>query len=82
MQVGAPRVILQPYDVALLFLFCHAIHQKKLLAAVNVGIELEKTSIRAHFERMCILMERLRGGIVAVDKKRNVDVAARTLAPF
>lgn len=82
MQVGAPRVILQPYDVAFLFLFCHTIHQQKFLAAVNVGIELEKASIGAHFERMCILMEGLRGGIVAVDKKRNVNAGACAFAPL
>lgn len=82
MQVRALWVILQPYDIAFLFLFCHAVHQQKFLAAVNVGIELEKTPVGAHFERMCILVERLRGRIVAVDKKRNVNAAACAFAPF
>ena len=50
MQVGTLRVLLQPYDVALLFLFCHAIHQQKLLAAVNVGVELDETSVGAYFK--------------------------------
>ncbi|HEV2223836.1 MAG TPA: hypothetical protein VGR84_12615 [Candidatus Acidoferrales bacterium] len=77
-----PRVILQPYDVAFLLLFCHAVHQQKLLAALNVGIEPEKASISADFERMCILMEGLRGRIVAIDKKRNVNAGAGALAPL
>jgi hypothetical protein len=82
MQVRTPRVILQPYNVAFLLLLCHAVHQQKLLATLNVGIEPEKTPISAHFERMCILVERLRGRIVAVNKKRNVDAAACAFAPF
>lgn len=43
-------MILQSYDVAFLFLVCYAIHQQKLLAALNVGVELEKTPVGAHFE--------------------------------
>ena len=80
MQVRTPRVILQPDDVAFLFLVCHAVHQQKLLTALNVGVELEKTSIGAYFERMCVLVEGLRGRIVAVDKKRNVDAGACAFA--
>jgi len=50
MQVGTLRVLLQPYDVAFLFLLCHAVHQQKLLAAVNVGVELDEAPVGAHFQ--------------------------------
>ena len=82
MQMRTLRVILQPYDVAFLLLLCHTVHQQKLLAALNVGVELEKTPVGVHLERVCILMEGLRGRIVAVDKKRNVSAGAGALAPF
>lgn len=80
MQVRTPRVILQPYDIAFLFLVCHAVHQQKLLTALHIGVELEKTPIGAYFERMCVLMEGLRGRIVAVDKKGNVNAGACAFA--
>lgn len=82
MQMRTLRMILQPYDVAFLLLLCHTVHQQKLLAALNVGVELEKTPIGTYFERMRVLMEGLRGRIVAVDKKRNVSAGAGALAPF
>jgi len=50
MQVGTLRVLLQPYDVAFLFLLRHAVHQQKLLAAVNVGVELDETPVGAYFK--------------------------------
>ncbi|HLJ42453.1 MAG TPA: hypothetical protein VKT50_13265 [Candidatus Acidoferrales bacterium] len=80
MQVGTLWMILEPYDVAFLFLFRHAVHQQKLLTALNVGVELEKTPVGTYFERMCVLMEGLRGRIVAVDKKRNVNAGACAFA--
>ena len=50
MQVGALWMILEPYDVAFLFLFCHAVHQQKLLAAVDVGVELDEPPVGAYFK--------------------------------
>lgn len=82
MQVRTLRMILQTHDVAFLLLFRHAVHQQKLLATLNVGVELEKTPIGTHFERMRVLMEGLRGQIVAVNKKRNVNAGACALAAF
>lgn len=50
MQVGTLWMNFQSYDVAFLFLFCHAVHQQKLLATVNVGVELDEAPVGAYFK--------------------------------
>ena len=75
-------MVLQVYDIAFLLLFRHPVHQKELLATSNVRVELQKGPACVYLQGMRILMERLGGRIISIDKKRNVDVGSSAHTPL